>query len=334
MADPVAISKIMEKAIEKIVIIQNTTNSNDLAATKKEIPPCSLEDGTCQCGVKLKPEWSLYIQKWLEPPPKCSDCVNKDNIEYYRQKESQRLRENSGFGPRHASMIFDNFIPKNKGQEIAKTRLIQEYSSFRRYWDKATSIEGAEYDTYGSFHITDHEGTRRCGSLIMPTKFIPNIYIYGPVGTGKTHLIASLAFMLMQEYLIPVEFIGGANLLYKIRSTFSSNDGESDDLISEYSNAKLLIIDDIGAEKTSEWVRETFYMIVNNRHVACLPTFVTSNLHPKKLAGKLDDRMVSRLLEDAIVLKLEGEDHRINKKSLHSIEESTPAPTSKVTGNG
>jgi DNA replication protein DnaC len=72
-----------------------------------------------------------------------------------------------------------------------------------------------------------------------------------------------------------------------------------------------LVIDDLGAEKSSEWAREILYLIIDKRYSDLLPTIITSNLSPKELAEKLDDRLVSRLMEDAIVIKIDGKDHRV-----------------------
>jgi DNA replication protein DnaC len=141
-----------------------------------------------------------------------------------------------------------------------------------------------------------------------------NIYFHGHVGTGKTHLAVSLLKKAIVDLCIQTEVITGVNLLYEIKATFSDRSNEnSDEIIARYSNIPLLIIDDLGAERSTDWVREVFYLIIDNRYSAMLPTIVTSNFSPKDLADKLDDRMISRLLDGAIILNLEGPDHRLGR---------------------
>jgi DNA replication protein DnaC len=149
--------------------------------------------------------------------------------------------------------------------------------------------------------------------LITEINGLPsNLYFYGPVGTGKTHLAVILLRRLILDLGIETKFITGVNLLYEIRSTFSGqNNYEADDYIKRYSKYPVLIIDDLGAEKSTDWVRETFYLIIDNRYSNMLPTIITSNLSPKLLAEKLDDRIVSRLMDGAKIIKLEGNDYRL-----------------------
>ena len=74
----------------------------------------------------------------------------------------------------------------------------------------------------------------------------------------------------------------------------------------------LLFIDDIGAEKMTEWVAETFYLILNYRYNEMLPTIFTSNLSPSELAERIGDRIVSRIIGSSDVIKLDGEDRRLS----------------------
>lgn len=143
-----------------------------------------------------------------------------------------------------------------------------------------------------------------------------NVFISGPVGTGKTHLIVGLVSKIAREHLCGFRFRTGVDMLYEIRSTFNYNDpGQTDRMINIFSKANILVIDDLGAEKSTEWARETFYMIIDRRYNMMKRTFVTSNLSPKELANKLNDRLVSRLMEGAIVLKIDGNDYRITGRN-------------------
>lgn len=144
-----------------------------------------------------------------------------------------------------------------------------------------------------------------------------NIIISGGVGCGKTHLIVALARKIIRETARRTKIITGVALLQEIRSTFQeTSKRDALQVIKEYSEIPFLVIDDLGAEKATDWVKETLYLIIDNRYNAMIPTFITSNLTPKQLAGKLDARLLSRLMGDALFLKLDGHDHRLQEDKV------------------
>src|SRR5690606_7391206 len=75
-------------------------------------------------------------------------------------------------------------------------------------------------------------------------------------------------------------------------------------------DAPLLMVDDLGAAKTSEWVEEVNYRLINWRYDRVLPTVFTSNVLPKELKVALGERVASRLVEMADRVTLKGEDRR------------------------
>lgn len=149
------------------------------------------------------------------------------------------------------------------------------------------------------------------------------IYIHGDVGTGKTHI--SYAMKNQWESTTKPDgqprramFWNTTELLHSIRTDFDRPYGDkekAEDRILDY--AGLLFLDDVGAEKMSEWVAETFYLIINHRYNRVLPTIFTSNLPISDLADRIGDRTVSRIVEMSDVVELVGKDRRItNSKPL------------------
>ena len=139
------------------------------------------------------------------------------------------------------------------------------------------------------------------------------LYLYGECGTGKTY-----AFYAMQKVAIANELkfkiFNATTLLNKIRSGFNKN-SENDNFLEEISEmGGILAIDDIGSEKLTDWVGETFYSIINTRYERMLPTFFSSNLSLPELAEKMGDRIDSRIAEMCQIIKLSGKDLRICKK--------------------
>lgn len=78
-----------------------------------------------------------------------------------------------------------------------------------------------------------------------------------------------------------------------------------------YRNASVLLVDDLGAErKPTEFTEEINFRLVNWRYENHMPTLITSNLVPKELAGRLGDRVTSRLIEMCQRIVLAGPDRR------------------------
>ncbi len=151
-------------------------------------------------------------------------------------------------------------------------------------------------------------------------------FIYGPVGVGKTHLAISIMAdriikNSMNAYLIgdcvrgiyDARFIPVTTLLNRIKSSFSPDSIETEgDIIERVSGSALLVIDDIGAEKVTEWTLQTLYTIVDIRSREKKPMIVTSNLPLDAIAEKLSDRIASRIIGLCKPLELSGADKRLS----------------------
>ena len=139
----------------------------------------------------------------------------------------------------------------------------------------------------------------------------PSVYIQGVVGTGKTHVAYALA---KKHYEINkyTQFWNVTELLFEIKRDFNREENlkKTDNLLSF---SGLLFLDDIGAEKPTEFVAETLYMIINNRYNNTWPTIFTSNLSLAELAERIGDRSASRIAEMCQVFTLTGKDRRLNK---------------------
>ena len=144
------------------------------------------------------------------------------------------------------------------------------------------------------------------------------LYIFGPNGTGKSGLAWSVA-RAAKEHWPPdhVRFVIVRQWLAELRRSFSVVGGDRDpthDLV----NADLLILDDLGAERPTEWAVETIAYVVDHRYEERLWTIVTSNYAPHELIRRLGGdnpvigrRIVSRLLDGATQVRLDRADLRI-----------------------
>jgi len=143
------------------------------------------------------------------------------------------------------------------------------------------------------------------------------IYLYGGVGTGKTHITYGLLDYLQKQKIL-YALINTNDLFQEIRLDITREPGERKFIERDILNYEgILILDDIGAEKTSEWIEQIFYQIINRRYNNIIPTIFTSNLSIAELGNKIGDRTVSRIVEMCEIIKLDGEDRRLyNKKNV------------------
>ncbi len=88
----------------------------------------------------------------------------------------------------------------------------------------------------------------------------------------------------------------------------AGHDGERE--LQTLTRCPLLLLDDLGAAKTSEWTEELTYRLINHRYEHMLPTLITTNLPTAELRTALGDRVASRLAEMTERVVLTGPDRR------------------------
>ena len=137
------------------------------------------------------------------------------------------------------------------------------------------------------------------------------LWLTGGVGNGKT-AVAMLVSKAALKAGRSVAIYSLPKLLTRIRATFG--DGyvgySYAQLFDRLTTIDLLHIDDLGAEKQSEWVLEQLYSIVNERYEAKRSILVTTNLDEDALRGQIGERTVSRLLEMSAHVPIAGNDRR------------------------
>lgn len=136
----------------------------------------------------------------------------------------------------------------------------------------------------------------------------PSLTLLGPTGTGKTHQAWGVINGLTESGLtLHWEFATAADIYAGMRPR---HEVDSEAVFERYADAPLLIVDDLGAAKDSDWTEEVNYRLINHRYDRMLPTLMTSNVPVSELKPKLGERVASRLREMTTRVVLEGPDRR------------------------
>lgn len=148
-------------------------------------------------------------------------------------------------------------------------------------------------------------GARR---VVVSVTTGPSLLLLGITGTGKTHeaygAVRGLSLLGVRGSWRVVT----APDLYALLRPRHGIDSQA--VFREYAGAQLLVVDDLGTAKRSEWTDEVNFRIVNYRYERMLPTLWTSNLLPEDLANALGERVSSRLNEMTDQVTLKGVDRR------------------------
>lgn len=134
------------------------------------------------------------------------------------------------------------------------------------------------------------------------------LILTGGYGVGKTGLLAAtLRIAVARDAELrdaPLHFALAADVFDLLRDGYDAGDAER--RLARVRGARLLALDDLGAEKPTAWVQERLLVIVNHRYEHLLPTWATTNLGLKHLAERVGERTVWRLAETCDVIEVTG----------------------------
>ena len=137
---------------------------------------------------------------------------------------------------------------------------------------------------------------------------LQGLFFVGQPGTGKTLVSCYLATHFVRTGKGSAKYLNMPEFFHNIRQSFNNSDPMD---VNKYNDIDLLVLDDIGAENTTEWTSEQLYLMVNYRYINNEKTIATTNLPLQQLASRIGDRLVSRLTAMCTKVDLGSTDRRL-----------------------
>lgn len=247
-----------------------------------------------QCKRETEHKFNLAFLQYNQNQRTCDDCMKKSSKANEDQKLLEKTNAYNVFKERH-DVSLDYLVKKSNVPFIFTNA-------------KESDMEAVQIDT-----LKAHQ----------------SYFITGDVGVGKTHLAVALLRKYLttirpyyderqKEYLYDVKemklpiFVEVPELLLKIRDTYNNESKKTEkDIIDYYTKTPLLILDDLGVEKASDFSLLTLYLIINRRCSNDMTTIITSNLSIEEISDRLSGRISSRIKGMCKIISMSGCDRRL-----------------------
>lgn len=248
---------------------------------KEEVGDYKGEDGLLYCGKCHTKKQTRIIMLGVErtPPCLCKCMIEKRE----REKEEQARIELE--------------------KKVKEHRRVGFPESEMQHWTFANA-DGSNDRIMGAAkkYVENFSEFRKSGKGLL---------LFGTVGTGKSYASACIANALIDRG-IPVLMTNFARIANTVSGMWEGKQEYYDGL----NRFPLLILDDLAAERKTEYMSEIVFNVIDARYRAGLPLIVTTNLTSEELKHPSDisyQRTFSRLLEMCIPVKVEGKDKRLEK---------------------
>jgi DNA replication protein DnaC len=193
-------------------------------------------------------------------------------------------------------------------------------SKLNAYSSWSVSAAGQTFDTFIQRDAHTKQAAALAESWCQLTGKPQWLYLHGRPGCGKTHLAAACANMLTGPMETPTLFITSPEMFGWLRDAFDKGPNDAgervdfDTRIQIIMRAPALVLDDLGAEKSSDWTDEVLWRIMDYRYRNRLATLIVSNLSPHQLRA---ERLTSRLndVSMSVVFEIKSDDFRRKTKA-------------------
>lgn len=219
-------------------------------------------------------EYAAIISKHKEGPSGCPVCA--DALQRKQDEERIAAERVKNAADRLANKLGAALIPAR-----FRDRTFESYIATEPKQVKALTIcrDYAE-------NFAEHFEAGRC------------LLLLGNVGTGKTHLATAIANHIMRTTTATAVYRTVGGILQHIKGSYDRESEYSEaEAFAAYAKPDLLVIDEVGATKPTEFELATLFAIINGRYEEQLPTVVISNLPGAELPGAMGERCVDRLRE-------------------------------------
>ena len=230
---------------------------------------------TCNERIDGKPIQMLNKSMIFRTACKCDRDRREQDKQREKQIEQDRLRQNCFISKNQIAYTFDN-IDENTDKDIIKKakNYVKHFEEMRK----------------------DNVG----------------LLLYGNVGSGKTYIACVVANAIITEYSYTVKMRNFAQILNDLQKGGFNLD--RNEYIEKITNPTLLILDDFGIERNTEYALEQIYNVINARYLKARPTIITTNLNFKDMEQEQEDimlgRIYSRIIEMCLPLRVTGLDRR------------------------
>ena len=228
------------------------------------------------------------------------------------------------------------------GSPIQRVKNLDQIEYWEKRLEHIPDFDPGRYRIPAMYHDCSLDSYYGAESLVKRLRQYEggSLVLSGNTGSGKTHLAIALmrelerkqyinqckrSIELVKEgkdalkywHLRPEKcFIAVPNLLLEIRASFREGSNVSEEqIIKKYSRISMLVLDDLGSEKVSDFVLTTLYILINNRYAEDKDTIITTNRSLKQIEDHLNARIASRMAAmDLVTISMS--DYRKKEASL------------------
>lgn len=267
-----------------------------MPAEKKTSLPRAYCEFCEKSGIVFNKHFENLGQNALLPCPKCvaplCSCGGEEPYYYYEQGiiKSCACRE--------TRMKIDRILEIYNKSGIDKKYQWKRLSDFKSHSKLAEKAKLKAYETVMEFPDVSR-----------------GLFLWGNPGTGKTLLSSIILTELIIRHAVQGRFIKISRTFFnRLKATFvegSETYGLSSKIEKEFADVDILIIDDFGVQRDTQWEQETLYNLVDARYEGEKFTVFTSNKNPHEEFRELSDgRVLSRIKEMTFIMELSGKDQR------------------------
>jgi len=235
---------------------------------------------------------------YLEPPYECPDCQDTGYIGnrkchcfqkaaidlFYTQSHLKGILETENFDSFSFDYYSQNYIDRLSGQNSLQLAM-------RAYDECRTFV-----------HTFDTEHT--------------NLLLFGTTGIGKTFLTHCVAREIMNS-IHSVLYLTATDFFDALLAKALGRTDESLNLYEQIQECELLIIDDLGTERNTEFVISQLFVCLNDRILNQRSTIISTNLTLDEIKANYTERTFSRISNHYRILRLAGDDIRIQKRLIN-----------------